>query len=345
MERMSPTVPMTRSELLRSGLFLGSALLVAAVFIFTQQIIGRLTHEVETTSRVLARFCAQASFPATRDPELQTIFAEVIGSIDFPIVITDNEGMPRAWRDIGVDPASVNSTSIDSLKEGLSIAPVIRQRIERVRLQVLRLDRKNTPIVMTQSGTKVKLGAVHYGEPQVLERLRWMPFLSVGGVVLLLAIGLLGLSGIQQAEKRTIWVGMARETAHQLGTPLSSMMGWIELLRGGARRAPARRSRAARGPGGDAVRDGARHRAPEQGGAALQPRRLGAGAPAPGRHPGGARGGRVPAPPAAAERLAGRDPRALRGGAADQPQPRAARVGAREPVLERAQRARHASRA
>jgi len=234
MERMSPTVPMTRSELLRSGLFLGSAVLVAAVFIFTQQIIGRLTHEVETTSRVLARFCAQASFPATRDPELQTIFAEVVGSIDFPIVITDNEGMPRAWRDIGVDPASVNSASIDSLKEGLSIAPVIRQRIERVRFQVLRLDRKNTPILMTQSGTKVKLGAVHYGEPPVLERLRWMPFLSVGGVILLLAIGLLGLSGIQQAEKRTIWVGMARETAHQLGTPLSSMMGWVELLRGRA---------------------------------------------------------------------------------------------------------------
>src|SRR5438093_3173524 len=102
-ERLNPTVPMTRSELLRSGLFVGSAILAVAVFLFTQQMIARLTHEVETTSRVLARFCAQASFPATRDPELQSIFAEVVGSIDFPIVITDNEGMPRAWRDIGVD--------------------------------------------------------------------------------------------------------------------------------------------------------------------------------------------------------------------------------------------------
>src|SRR5262249_21739547 len=55
--------------------------------------------------------------------------------------------------------------------------------------------------------------------------------LSVVGVVLLLALGLLGLRAIQQAEKRTIWVGMARETAHQLGTPLSSLMGWVELLR------------------------------------------------------------------------------------------------------------------
>jgi hypothetical protein len=50
--------------------------------------------------------------------------------------------------------------------------------------------------------------------------------------VLLLAIGLWGLAVIRQAEKRTIWVGMAKETAHQLGTPLSSLMGWSEMLRG-----------------------------------------------------------------------------------------------------------------
>jgi len=49
--------------------------------------------------------------------------------------------------------------------------------------------------------------------------------------VLLFALGLWGLAVIRQAEKRTIWVGMAKETAHQLGTPLSSLMGWSEMLR------------------------------------------------------------------------------------------------------------------
>ena len=48
---------------------------------------------------------------------------------------------------------------------------------------------------------------------------------------MLLLLGLSGLTGIRQAEKRVIWVGMAKETAHQLGTPLSSLMGWVELLR------------------------------------------------------------------------------------------------------------------
>src|SRR5262249_32485827 len=111
------------------------------------------------------------------------------------------------------------------------IAPVIRRRIEEVRGRSLELDRRNAAIPMTQPITNQRLGNVHYGDPPVLDRLRWMPYLSVGAVTLLLSLGLWGLSGIRQAERRSIWVGMARETAHQLGTPLSSLMGWIELLR------------------------------------------------------------------------------------------------------------------
>ena len=234
MERVRDSGPMTRSELLKSALYVGSGVLVVAVFLFTQQMITRLSQEVATTSRVLAGFCAQASFPAVRDPELQQIFTEVIAHVDFPIVITDIAGVPRAWRDVGVDPALVPAASIDSLAMHLPVSPVIRERIEQVRREVARLDHRNQPVMMIQPGTRQRLGAVHYGEPDVLERLRWMPFVSVAGVVLLLALGLLGLRGIQQAEKRTIWVGMARETAHQLGTPLSSLMGWVELLRGHA---------------------------------------------------------------------------------------------------------------
>src|SRR5262245_9162926 len=105
--------------LLRAGLFLGTSLLAAGIFVFSSQAIGRLTHEVQTTSRVLARFCAQASIPATRDPELQRIFSELISGIEFPIVITDNFGIPRAWREIDVDPALVPAASLDSLEQNL----------------------------------------------------------------------------------------------------------------------------------------------------------------------------------------------------------------------------------
>jgi hypothetical protein len=217
--------------LLRTVLIAGSVVLTVGVFLFTQQMITRLTQQVATTSRVLARFCAEASFPAARDSEIEKIFEEVIAGINFPVVITDTLGTPRAWKLVDVPAVLVPSESIDSLVAGLEIAPVIRERIERVRARIADLDRENAPIEM-RHGSGIRLGAVHYGEPRALRDLRWVPVASVAGVALLLVLGLVGLAALRAAEKRTIWVGMAKETAHQLGTPLSSMLGWIELLRG-----------------------------------------------------------------------------------------------------------------
>ena len=238
MKRLSVGSRMTLSQVLKIGLFVGSSLLALAVFLLTQRLIDQLSSEVATTSRVLARLCAQASFPATTNPELRAIFSEVISGLNFPIVITDEGGTPRAWREVGLDPALVPAASIDSMKAGLPIAPVIRERIRHVEARIAGLDRQNAPIAMVFPGTRISMGALHYGEPSVLGRLRWMPLLTVAGVALLLSIGLWGFAIIRQAEKRNIWVGMARETAHQLGTPLSSLMGWAELLRTHAESAP-----------------------------------------------------------------------------------------------------------
>ena len=66
-----------------------------------------------------------------------------------------------------------------------------------------------------------------------------MPVIQIAIAGFLVAFGYLGVRFIRQSEKRSIWVGMAKETAHQLGTPISSMMGWVDLLEDGDR--PGRR--------------------------------------------------------------------------------------------------------
>lgn len=239
MEQPDVPGPLRGRALLKTGLFAGGGLLVAVVFLFTHQMVQRLSTQVATTSGVLARLCAQASFPATNDPQLRAIFTDVISHIDFPIVITDTTGLPRAWREIGVDPELVPTEALDSLAQGLAISPVVSERIRQVSARIPELDRHHAPIPMNQPNTNRVLGQLHYGEPAVLGRLRWMPYLAVGGTGLLLLLGMSGLAGIRAAEKRTIWVGMAKETAHQLGTPLSSLMGWVELLRAHVDSAPA----------------------------------------------------------------------------------------------------------
>ncbi|MCB0286918.1 MAG: hypothetical protein KDE57_09705, partial [Calditrichaeota bacterium] len=71
-----------------------------------------------------------------------------------------------------------------------------------------------------------------------IRNLRWLPFIEIGIVALFILIGYAGFSSIKRGEERLIWVGMAKETAHQLGTPLSSQMGWFEYLKSSPEQIP-----------------------------------------------------------------------------------------------------------
>ena len=228
-------------QLLKTILFVGGSVLVVAVFLFTQDAVSRLTRQVEETSELLASVAAQATLPSTINPQLQRVLGAMQRGISFPIIITDTTGTPRAWSRIPVNSDDVPSASLDSLAFGLPIAPVIAARVERVKQEIPKLDRLHAPKPLRQSPAQPVMGHLHFGNPPVLDQLRWMPFIAVGGTGLLLLLGLSGLAGIRAAEKRVIWVGMAKETAHQLGTPLSSLMGWVELLRGHAETAPGSR--------------------------------------------------------------------------------------------------------
>ena len=83
------------------------------------------------------------------------------------------------------------------------------------------------------------LGYYHYGESALIRNLRWLPYIEIGVVGLFILIGYAGFSSIKRSEERLIWVGMAKETAHQLGTPLSSLFGWKEYLFSNPRKARA----------------------------------------------------------------------------------------------------------
>jgi hypothetical protein len=232
-------------QLLKTVLFVGGSVLVVALFLFTQRVVGRLSDEVSTTSELLARVSAQATLPSVGNPQLRRLLSDMQQGLSFPIIITDTTGTPRAWSRVGVESDLVPTESLDSVAAGLAIAPVIAARVARVRGQVPALDRAHRPIPLRLTPEAPAMGHLHHGNPPVLEQLRWMPWVALAGTGLLMLLGLSGLAGIRQAEKRVIWVGMAKETAHQLGTPLSSLMGWVELLRAHAESAT---------PAGDQVR-------------------------------------------------------------------------------------------
>ncbi len=72
---------------------------------------------------------------------------------------------------------------------------------------------------------------IHYGNTDLVDRISLASFVQVGVLLLFILVGYIGYRNIKRSEQRSIWVGMAKETAHQLGTPLSSLAGWLELIR------------------------------------------------------------------------------------------------------------------
>ncbi|MED5413526.1 MAG: HAMP domain-containing sensor histidine kinase [Candidatus Latescibacterota bacterium] len=71
---------------------------------------------------------------------------------------------------------------------------------------------------------------IHFGDTELLNRISLAPVVTLGVLCLFGLIGYVGFRNMRRSEQRSIWVGMAKETAHQLGTPLSSLSGWLELM-------------------------------------------------------------------------------------------------------------------
>ena len=124
-------------------------------------------------------------------------------------------------------------TSKDEISAGLNLGITAKEGSaeynSRAWVMVKKMDQTFQPLDLVWDD--VKWGEIHYSDPQVVMRLRWMPYLEVGFGIVFIVITLWGMQLIRRSEKNLIYAGMARETAHQLGTPVSSLMGWVKLLR------------------------------------------------------------------------------------------------------------------
>jgi len=135
---------------------------------------------------------------------------------DIPAVITDSLHRPQTWHNISV-PDSIPVSHDDTL---------------RVQRRVGRMAEVYAPIPIVMAFPEDTLRQfVYYDESDLIRELRIYPYIQLLFVGLFVLVGYLGFSYVRRSEQSSLWVGMAREAAHQLGTPISSLMGWLELLR------------------------------------------------------------------------------------------------------------------
>jgi signal transduction histidine kinase len=217
----------------RAYIFVGVLVLAVAIFLYTNSLIRRLEVQAETLSSSIATLCASATYAASEDEELRLVFGKLIETINFPIVISDVRGVPITWKGLPADLDPYDVTHEEYLRA--DAAHPDSTRLGAVMALMREYDRINDPIPMSSRSNGPPVGYVHYGESSMIREMRFVPALELAAFGIVVLLGFLGFRNAKLAELRSIWVGMARETAHQLGTPISSLMGWVELIREHAR--------------------------------------------------------------------------------------------------------------
>lgn len=199
---------------IKVALFVAALGIVIPILLYTHSLVEQLQAKQRETAALYARSLEYIANSPAAGTDYTFIFDEIIGSIDFPVILTD-----------GTDQQIITTKNIT-----LDSTLTKKQQQELLFSMIREMDRDNKPIRVAFQDTIV-LNYVHYGESPLVVRLRWLPFVELAIGSLFVLLGYIGFSYIKRSEQSNIWVGMARETAHQLGTPLTSMMGWIELLK------------------------------------------------------------------------------------------------------------------
>ena len=184
-------------------LAIGVVALLVWWLVYTQRVVTDLRREAARSSQMYARVYQALSQEGDDGTAALLDLSRYIVQAGVPIIVTNASGTPTAIVNLPFD------------------APV---ESPRVRDYVRVLDRANVPI--RQPG----VGNVHYGDTPLVAGLRVVPIITVVTLGLFLLAGTYAIVTRGRAERERVFAGMAREAAHQLGTPLTALSGWIELL-------------------------------------------------------------------------------------------------------------------
>ena len=181
------------------------ALLLAGYVVFSRQVVSELRGDAARSGQMYARVFRALADPREESGNAALLdLSEHISALGVPVIVTDTSGRPTA-------AANLPFT-----------APVDDPR---VRAYIPVLDQLNPPVV------EPGIGTVHFGDSRLTTSLRFIPVALATLLALVFAIGVYSVRTRSRADRERVWAGMARESAHQLATPLSSLSGWLELLR------------------------------------------------------------------------------------------------------------------
>ena len=150
---------------------------------------------------------------ANENTDLSLVLSVLQGNNTIPVVVVDSTGMVMDYRNVEI--------SADNRKDSLSLLEKEANRMYR--------SGRFVKIILTDD-PYADYQLVCYDESNLLKRLATYPYVQLGIVFIFVVVAIFALLSSKKAEQNKVWVGLSKETAHQLGTPISSLIAWIEIL-------------------------------------------------------------------------------------------------------------------
>jgi len=193
---------------------------VAAIFIAVASLLVShyLTHDLEFEEKTKMEVWAEAMRTlnkADENTDLNLVLKVINENNTIPVIVMDNENHIQTFRNLKIRGSK-------NYEDTLAYVNQVASRLKNADRRIV--------ISLDDSVAKDKI-YVYYDDSVMLKRLALYPYVQLGVVMVFVVIAVFALLTSKRAEQNKVWVGLSKETAHQLGTPISSLMAWTEILR------------------------------------------------------------------------------------------------------------------
>ena len=194
------------------------ALVLAAMIIAVGSLVvsHSLTTDLEKQERSRVEVWAEAMRSlnqADANTDLNLVLKVLNDNNTIPVIVLDSHGNVTDFRNLSLAASSKQDSLRLAADEGRRLLALHRN------IRIF-LDEQHHDYI-----------DVCYDESLMLKRLSWYPFVQLGVVLLFVVVAIFALLTSKRAEQNKVWVGLSKETAHQLGTPISSLIAWVEILK------------------------------------------------------------------------------------------------------------------
>jgi two-component system, sporulation sensor kinase D len=200
-------------------LVLAAVIIAVASLVVSHLLIRDLAKEEHNKMAVWAEAMRTLN-NADENTDINLVLKVINGNNTIPVIVLDSNGDVQAYRNIDLKTCKTEADSVQRVEElGKEML------LER---QVIRITLNEDADSVTRSDDYIN---VCYADSVILRRLASYPYIQLGVVMIFVVIAIFALLTSKRAEQNKVWVGLSKETAHQLGTPISSLMAWTEILK------------------------------------------------------------------------------------------------------------------